>query len=75
MNRFRRILKLLTLKLMIESELLNSITKKYKNNFSKGYTKNWSRELFIKLTYKIEDLNGENIIESFYEKKLLRSIL
>ena len=26
-------------------------------------------------TYKIKDLNGEKIIGSFYEKKLLRSIL
>ena len=40
---------------------------KYKNIFSRGYTENWSREVFIidsvlktKLrTYKIIDLNGE----------------
>ena len=56
---------------------------KYKNIFSKGYTKNWSREIFIidsvlktnPWTYKIKDLNGEKIIGSFYEKKLLLSKL
>ena len=56
--------------------------KKYKNNFSKGYTENWSREIFIidsvlktnPWTYKMKDLNREKIIESFYEKELLQSI-
>ena len=56
---------------------------KYKNVFSKGYTENWSREIFIidsvlktnPWTYKIKDLNGGQIIGSFYEKKLLLSIL
>ena len=46
----------------------------YKNIFSKGYTENWSREIFIihfkvnSWTYKIKDLNREKIIGSFYEK-------
>ena len=56
---------------------------KYRNIFSKDYTKNWSREIFIidsvlkanPWTYKVEDLNGEKIIGSFYEKELLRSEL
>ena len=47
-----------------------------KNIFSKGYTENWSREIFIivsvlitnRCAYKIKDLNGEKIIGSFYEK-------
>ena len=55
---------------------------KYKNIFSKGYTENWSREIFIidsvlktnLWTYKIKDQNGEKIIGSFYEKEFLRSI-
>ena len=55
---------------------------KYNNIFSKGYTENWSREIFVIVsvlkidpwTYKIKDLNGEKIIESFYEKELLLSI-
>ena len=54
-----------------------------KNIFSKGYTKNWSREMFIidsvlktnPWTYKIKDLNGEKVIGSFYEKELLLSKL
>ena len=45
---------------------------KYKNIFSKGYTKNWSRKIFIidsvlktnPWTYKIKDLNWEKIIGS-----------
>ena len=56
---------------------------KYKNIFSKGYTENWSREIFVigsvsktnPCTYKIKDLNGEKTIGSFYEKELLLSIL
>ena len=55
----------------------------YKNIFSKGYTKNWSREIFLidsvlktnPWTYKIKDLNGEKVIGSFYEKELLLRIL
>ena len=43
---------------------------KYKNFFSKSYTENWLREIFIidsvlktnPWTYKIKDLNGEKII-------------
>ena len=49
---------------------------KYKNIFSKGYTENWSREVFIIVsvletnpwTYKIKELNGKKIIGGFYEK-------
>ena len=56
---------------------------KYQNIFSKGYTENWSREIFIidsvlktnPWTYKLKDLNGEKIIGSFYEKELLLSLL
>ena len=52
---------------------------KYKNIFSKGYTKNWSRKLFIidsvlktnPWTYEIKNINGGKIILSFYEKELL----
>ena len=55
----------------------------YKNIFSKGYTKNSSREIFLinsvlktnPWTYKIKDLNGEKVIGSFYEKELLLRIL
>ena len=55
----------------------------YRNILSKGYTKIWSRKIFIidsvikanPWTYKIKDLNGEKIMGSFYEKELLRSKL
>ena len=51
---------------------------KYKNIFAKGYTPNWSEELFVirevkntvPWTYAINDLNGEEIIGTFYEKEL-----
>ena len=55
---------------------------KYKNIFSKEYTENWLREIFIidtvlktnPWTYKLKDLNREKII-GFYEKELLHSKL
>ena len=51
---------------------------KYKNIFAKGYTQNWSQEVFVvskikntvPWTYAISDLNGEPIAGSFYEKHL-----
>ena len=49
---------------------------KFKNIFAKGYTPNWSREIFIvekindtvPYRYNIKDLNGEEIIASFYDR-------
>ena len=51
---------------------------KYKNIFAKGYMPNWSEEIFIinkikntvSWTYVLNDLNGEKIIGTFYEKEL-----
>ena len=51
---------------------------KYKNIFAKGCTPNWSEEVFVikeikntaPWTYVINDLNGEEIIGTFYEKEL-----
>ena len=51
---------------------------KYKNIFAKGYTPNWSEEVFVisktkntvPWTYVINDLSGEEITGSFYEKGL-----
>ena len=56
---------------------------KFKNIFAKGYTPIWSREIFIinkindsvPYTYNIKDLNGEEIIGSFYDRELQKSIL
>ena len=46
---------------------------KYKNIFTKGYTENWSTEIFIvnsvlktnSWTYKLKNWNEEKIIQSF----------
>ena len=56
---------------------------KLKNIFAKGYTPNWSREILIvnkindtvPYTYNIKDLNNEEIIGSFYDRELQKSIL
>ena len=54
---------------------------KYKSIFAKGYTPNWSEEIFVikeientvPWTYAINDLNGEEIIGTFYEKELQKT--
>ena len=54
---------------------------KYKNILSKGYTPNWSEEVFVikkvkhtvPWTYVINDLNGEEITGTFYEKELQKT--
>ena len=51
---------------------------KIKNIFAKGYTLNWSEEVFmienlkttVPWTYVINEPNGEEIIGTFYEKEL-----
>ena len=56
---------------------------KFKNIFAKGYTPNWSKGIFIvdkindtvPYMYNIKDLNGEEIIGSFYDRELQKSIL
>ena len=54
---------------------------KYKNTSAKGYTPNWSEEVFVikKLkntvpwTYVINNFNGKEIIGTFYEKELQKA--
>ena len=54
---------------------------KYKNVFAKEYAPNWSEEVFIldkvkntvPWAYEINDLNGEKIMGSFYEKELQKT--
>ena len=54
---------------------------KYKNVFAKGYTPNWSEEVFVikkvkntvPWTYVVNDLNGEEITGKFYEKVLQKT--
>ena len=56
---------------------------KLKNIFAKGYTHNWSKEIFIvnkindtvPYTYNLKDLNDEEIIGSFYDRELQKSML
>ena len=51
---------------------------KFKNIFAKGYTPNWSKEIFIvdkindtvSYTYNLKDLNDEEITGSFYDQEL-----
>ena len=54
---------------------------KYKNIFAKGYTPTWSEEVFVVYkikntvpwTHVINDLNGEEITGTFYEKELQKT--
>ena len=54
---------------------------KYKNSFGKGYTSSWSEDVFVikevkntvLWTYIINNLNGEEIIGTFYEKELQKT--
>ena len=56
---------------------------KFKNIFAKGYTPNWSKEIFIvdkindtvPYTYNLKDLNDEEIIGSFYYRELQKTKL
>lgn len=51
------------------------------NTFDKGCTPNWTEEVFLtdkiqytnRITYKLKDLNNEEIKGSFYEPKLLKA--
>ena len=55
----------------------------FKNIFAKGYTPNWSKEIFIvdkindtvPYTYNLKDLNDEEIIGSFYDQELQKTKL
>ena len=54
---------------------------KYKNSFGKGYTPSWSEDVFVikevkntvLWTYVINNLNGEEIMGTFYEKELQKT--
>ena len=55
----------------------------FKNIFAKGYTPNWSKEIFIvdkindtvPYTYNLKGLNDEEIIGSFYDQELQKTKL
>ena len=54
---------------------------KYKKIFAKGYTPNWSEEVFVickntntvPWTFVINDFNGKEIVRIFYEKELQKT--
>ncbi|RLU18820.1 hypothetical protein DMN91_009177 [Ooceraea biroi] len=54
---------------------------KYKTVFAKGYTPNWSTEVFTvakvqrtnRVTYLLQDYSGKSISGGFYEHELLRA--
>ena len=57
-------------------------TSKYKNIFAKGYTPNWSEEVFVIKNVKrntvpwtclINDLNADEVIGASYEKELQKT--
>ena len=56
---------------------------KFINIFAKGYTPNWSKEIFIvdkindtvPYTYNLKDLNDEEIIGIFYDRELQKTKL
>jgi len=53
----------------------------YKYTFNNKYDSNWTREIFViteilqtrPVTYKIKDLNGEQIIGTFYNQELQKT--
>ena len=57
------------------------ISKHKRKTFDKGYTPNWTEEVFIidqvrptePITYKIKDLNGEEIKGTFYREELQKT--
>ena len=57
------------------------ISKYKRKTFDKGYTPNWTEEVFIideirptdPITYKIKDLNGEEIKGTFYREELQKT--
>ena len=56
---------------------------KFKNIFAKEHTPDWSIEIFVinkindtvPWTYSLKDLNGEEIIGSFYDRELQKTKL
>ena len=51
----------------------------YKNIFSKGFPPNWSEDVFVikkvknTVLWTYSDLNGEEIVGTFYEKELQKT--
>ena len=75
-SKKKLMIKILNLKLVIMEEFQNT-----KLVFAKGCTPSWSEEIFVvskikntvPWTYVINDLNGEEVIGTFYEKELQKT--
>ena len=80
------ILMLNTMKILIKKDPKFKVgdharISKYKNIFAKGYAPNWLEEDFfvnkiknkVPWTYVVNDLSGEKITGSFYEKELQKT--
>ena len=80
------ILMLNTMKILIKKDPKFKVgdharISKYKNIFAKGYAPNWLEEDFfvnkiknkVPWTYVVNDLSGEKINGSFYEKELQKA--
>ena len=69
------------IKKIVNLTLVNVRISKYKNIFAKGYTPDWSEQVFVvsknkntvPWTYIVNDLNGEETIGSFYEKEMQKT--
>ena len=75
-SKYRLILVLSVLNISV-------LISKHKNNFAKGYTPNQSGEIFVikkiknavPWTYVISDLNMEEIVETFFKKKMQKKTI
>ena len=55
--------------------------RRYKEEFEKSVTENWTREIFVidkvlwdgVYYYKLKDMNGEDILGTFYDELLMRA--
>ena len=79
--RTKKVIKKKDDKLFIKWKGCDSSFNRYKNIFAKGYTPNWSEEVFVIKKVKntvawtnvINDLNGDQIIGIFFVKELQKT--
>ena len=79
--RTKKVIKKKSDKLFIKWKGCDSSFNRYKNIFPKGYTPNWSEDVFVIKKVKntvawtnvINDLNGDQIIGIFFEKGLQKT--
>ena len=83
-NTYHRTIKTMLKTIYVKDNTSINIDKEVNDKdpqFVKGYTPNWSEEIFLikeikntfPWTYVINDLNGEQIIGTFYKKELQKT--